>query len=105
MTSYKIPGSGAAKNVEENYGAPPMFSNTSSTSTLATTAPQPTVHIVDRVCSMEVMVFAFLAEYSLSFSLAQPIIGMCKELCKYSEAVKILHMFRTTPRFVLLSFP
>ena len=82
-----------------------MFSNTSSTSTLATTAPQPTVHIVDRVCSMEVMVFAFLAEYSLSFSLAQPIIGMCKELYKYSEAVKILHMFRTTPRFVLLSFP
>ena len=103
MTSYKISGPGASKNVEENYGAPPMFFNTSSTST-STTTPQPTVHIVDRVCNMEAMVCAFLAEYSLSFSLAQPMIGMCKELSKDSAPLKRLHMFRTTARFVLLSF-
>ena len=81
-----------------------MFSNTSSTSTSATTPP-PTVHIADCVCNMEAMVCAFLAEYSLSFSLAQPMIGMCKELSKDSTALKILHMFTTTARFVLLSFP
>ena len=79
LTSYKIPGSGALKNVE-NYRAPPMFSNLSSASTTTTTTPQPTVHIVDRVCNMEAMVCAFLTEYSLSFSLAQSMIGMCKEL-------------------------
>ena len=105
LTSYKIPGLGAAKNVEENYGAPPMFSNISSISTSATTTPQPTVHIVDRVCNMEAMVCAFLAEYSLSFSLVQFMIRMCKELSKDSAALKRLHMFRTTARFVLLSFP
>ena len=38
LTSYNIPESGAAKNVEENYGAPPMFSNTSSIS-MSTTTP------------------------------------------------------------------
>ena len=78
VTSYKIPGSGAAQNVEENYGDPPIFSNTSSTSTSTTATPQPTVHIVDRVCNMKAMVCAFLAECSLSFSLAQPMIVMCK---------------------------
>ena len=88
-----------------DYGAPPMFTNTSSTSTSAATALQPTFHIVDRVCNMEAMVFAFLTAYSLSFSLAQPMIGLCKELPKDSAALKILHMFRTTVRFVLLSFP
>ena len=62
-------------------------------------------NIVDRVCNMEAMACAFLAEYSLSFSLAQPMIGMCKELSKDSAALKTLHMFRTTARFVLLSFP
>ena len=60
LTSYKIPGSRAAKNVKENCGAPPMFSNTSSTSTSTTRPPQQTVHIVDRVCNMETMVCAFL---------------------------------------------
>ena len=80
LTSYKVPGSGALKNVEENYRAPPMFSSLSSTSTTTKTTLQPTVHIVDRVCNMEAMVCAFLTEYSLSFSLAQSMIGMCKEL-------------------------
>ena len=51
------------------------------------------------------MVCAFLPEYSLSFSLAQPLIGTCKELSKDSAALKRLHMFRTTARFVLISFP
>ena len=97
--------SGAAKNIEENYVAPPMFSNTSSTSTSTATTPQPTIHIVDCVCNMEAMVCAFLAEYSLSFSLAQPMIGICKELSKYSAALKRLHMFRATARCSLLSFP
>ena len=105
LSSYQIPGSGAAKTVEENYGAPPRFSNTSSTSTLTTTTPQPIIHIVDRVCNMEAMVCAFLAEYSHSFSLAQPMIRMCKELSRDSAALKRLHMLRTTARFVLLSFP
>ena len=105
LTSYKILGSGAAKNIEENYVAPPMFSNTSSTSTSTTTTPQPTIHIIDCVCNMEAMVCAFLAEYSLSFSLAQPRIGMCKELSKDSAALKRLHMFRTTAKCSLLSFP
>ena len=33
LTGSKIPGSGAAKNLDENCGASPMFSNTFSTST------------------------------------------------------------------------
>ena len=81
-----------------------MFFNTSSTSTSKTTTPQPTIHIVNRVCKMEAMVCAFLVEYSLSFFLAQPMIGMRKELAKDSAALKRLHMFRTTARFDLLSF-
>ena len=91
MTSYKIPGSGAPKNIEENYGAPSMFSNTPSTST-TTTTPQLTIHIIDHVCNIEAMVYAFLAEYSLSFSLAEPMIRMCKELSKNSAALKRLHI-------------
>ena len=59
LTSYKTPGSGAAKNVKENFASPPMFSNISSTSTSIT--HQPTVQIVDRVCVMEAMACAFLA--------------------------------------------
>ena len=80
----RIPGSGAAKNVEEKYGATPMFSDTSSSSTSTTAIPQPTVHIVDHVCNMEAMVSTFLAEHFLSFSLAQPMIGMCREFSKDS---------------------
>ena len=105
LTSYKIPGSGAAKNVEEIYGAPHMFSNRSSTSTSTTTTSQSTIHIVDRVCNMEAMAIAFLPHYSLSFSLAQPMIKLCKELSKDSVALKRFHMFRATARFVLLNFP
>ena len=104
LTSYKIPGSGAAKNVKENYGTPPTFSNTSSTSTATTTTPQSTVRIVDLVCNMEAMACAFLAEYSLSFSLAQSMIGMCKELSKDSAALKRLQMFRTTAGLFCLVF-
>ena len=46
----------------------------------------------------------FRAKYSLSFSLAQSMIGMCKEISKDSAALKRLQMFRTTARFALLSF-
>ena len=59
LTRHKIPGSGAARKVEENYGAPPMFSNTSSTSTSSTTTPQATVHIFDCVCNVEALICAF----------------------------------------------
>ena len=37
LISYKIPGTGAAKNVDDNYEGPPMFAYTSSTSKSTTT--------------------------------------------------------------------
>ena len=82
-----------------------MFSDTSSTSKSTVATPQPTIHIVDCVCNTEAMVCAVLAEYSLPFFLAETIIGICKKLSNDSAALKRLHMFRTSVKFVLLSFP
>ena len=63
LHNYILPGSGAANNIVENYGATPVVYNVPSSST--TEASQPTVHIADRVANMEAMVTAFVAEKSL----------------------------------------
>ena len=43
IKNYKLPDSGPAHLITENYGAPPAFHNVPQSST--TEAPQPTVHI------------------------------------------------------------
>ena len=88
INNFKLPGSGPAQNITESYGAPPVFHGVPEAST--SEAPQPTVHILDRVANMEAMVTAFVAEKSFSFPMAQAIIDLSKELSKDPQALKRL---------------
>ena len=95
VNNFKFPGSGSAQDiVTESYGAPPVFHGVPVVP--IANAPQPTVHILDRVANQEAMVTAFVAEKSLSFPMAQSIIDLSKELAKDPQALKRLNMFKTT---------
>ena len=83
--NYKLPGSGAANNIVENYGAPRCFYNVPSSST--TEVPQPTVHIGDRVANMEAMVTAFVEESLYLFHWR-------RLLLSYHEDNQIIRAFR-----------
>ena len=57
------------------YSAPPVYCEAStSPSNTPDVPPTPTVHILNRVANMEAMVFEFLAEHSLSFTLSDKLI-------------------------------
>ena len=48
------------------------------------------------------MVTAFITEKSLSFSMAEPVIELAKELAKDSQDLAKLHMFRTTASYKMV---
>ena len=60
------------------------------------------VHVADRVMNQEAMVTAFLAETSLAYSMAEPIIDMARKLSKDPQALAKLHLFRTTASYKMV---
>ena len=52
--------------------------------------------------NQEAMVTAFLAEKSLEFRMAEPIIDMAQELSKDPQALAKLHLFRTTASYKMV---
>ena len=99
MQCYKLPGA-ASEPVDANYGAPLAFYGVPAER--ANPPPQATVHLTDRVMNQEAMVTAFLAEKSLSFNLAEPMIDMARELARDPQALSKLHLFRTTASYKLV---
>ena len=97
INNYKLPG--AAQEINISYGAPPIYHNTPVTKA---TPPQATVHLADRLANMEAMMTAFIAEKSLSFTLAEPIIDLAKELSKDPQVLAKLHLFRTTASYKMV---
>ena len=81
------------------YSAPPVYCEAStSPSNTPDVPPTPTVH---RVANMEAMVFEFLAEHSLSFTLSDKLIYLSLEISKDSPALKQLKMHCTTALYKL----
>lgn len=88
----------------ENYGAPTAFYGDtppplSITTTNSAATPKPT----DRVANMEAMVVAFLAEYSLSFTVAEGLIELAQELSNDSSALDRLKFHRTTASYNIVT--
>ena len=106
LTSYKIYGSRANKNLRRTMEPLPCFpirlqlQHNNITSTNRSHRWSCLQYESKNLC-LYCWVFTF---FFFFFFLTQPIIGMSKELSKHSTALKRLHMFRTTARFVLLSF-
>ena len=87
----------------EMYGAPTAYYGDTSSASASSPAvpPKPSVHVLERVANMEVMVVRFIAENSLSFSLSGKLIGLAKELAKDEPALMKLNMHRTTASYKL----
>ena len=84
------------------YSAPPVYCEASTSPSNTPDVPTtPTVHILNRVANMEAMVFEFLAEHSLSFTLSDKLIYLSLEISKDSPALKQLKMHCTTASYKL----
>ena len=87
---------------ETMYDAPPTYYNDKSVlSTTAGSPFQPSVHVLDRVTNMKAILVAFIAEYSLSFSLSESLIELAKEVSEDEAALKRLHMHKTATSYKL----
>ena len=87
---------------ETMYDAPPTYYNDKGVlSTTASSPFQPSVYVLDRVTNMKAILVAFIAEYSLSFSLSESLIELAKEVSEDEAALKRLHMHKTTTSYKL----
>ena len=99
MQCYKLPGASSAKS-DKNYGAPPAYYGAPTANT--SPPPQAVVHVASCVINQEAMVTAFLAEKSLAFSMAEPIIDMVQELSKDPQALAKMHLFQTMASYKMV---
>ena len=94
-TNFNIPG--APSNLESSYGLHPMYSQYVQTEKAPTASSN--VAICDRKAHMEAMVLAFVAEKSLSFSMAADIVNIAKELSKDPKVLNKIQVARTTSSY------
>ena len=84
------------------YDAPPTYyDGKDALSTTISSTFKPSVHVSDRVANMEAMLFAFIDEHSLSYSLSESLIEVAKKLSENEAALKRLHRHRTTASYKL----
>ena len=85
-----------SNNANLTYGIHPMFK---AAVTPRTVPLLPMVPVRDRTVNQEAMLLGFLAEKSLCFTLAQPIIDLSKELASDPKALNALSMDRNTASY------
>ena len=79
------------------YCAPATYyNNKDDLSTTTSASLKLSVHVLDRVANMEAILFAFIAEHSLSYSLSETLIELVQKLSKNEAALKRLHRNRAT---------
>ncbi|GBM81714.1 hypothetical protein AVEN_92835-1 [Araneus ventricosus] len=93
-----LPGAGGY-NSDISYGLHPMFKGCLTAS--ENSFSQQLVPLADRIANSEAMLLGFLAEKSLSFSLAPDLLVLVKELSKDRKALNGIRMHRTSAAYKL----
>ncbi|GBN74865.1 hypothetical protein AVEN_211310-1 [Araneus ventricosus] len=93
-----LPGAGGY-NSDISYGLHPMFKGCLTAS--VNSFSQQLVPLADRIANSEAMLLGFLAEKSLSFSLAPDLLVLVKELSKDRKALNGIRMHRTSAAYKL----
>ncbi|GBO16601.1 hypothetical protein AVEN_5364-1, partial [Araneus ventricosus] len=86
-------------NSDISYGLHPMFKGCLTAS--VNSFSQQLVPLADRIANSEAMLLGFLAEKSLSFSLAPDLLVLVKELSKDRKALNGIRMHRTSAAYKL----
>ena len=81
---------------DKAYGIHPMFANVAIRET---PPPKPIIPVADRVVTAEATVLGFIAENSLSYTLAPRLIELAKTLANDRKALNGLNMDRTTASY------
>ncbi|GBM17749.1 hypothetical protein AVEN_67041-1 [Araneus ventricosus] len=97
--NFALPGTSqtaAQEKSSSTYGLHPMFS--SAEISMETHIPRPLILLIDRVANSEAMLLSFLAEKSLSFSLA-PDLQLIKGMSHDKKALNLITIHRTSASY------
>lgn len=71
---------------KETPGIKQLFAR-SNTQAVATATADVAAPMTDRVCDLKIRVCSFIAEHDLSFTIAQPLVDLCKKVAVDKNAL------------------